>query len=172
MSCLICERVISSLLNRKMPNIRPACMETPEWWPTRNCDHRGEEGGDGGTTEMLSVIDCPNFGQVCPNQMVEDASDTQCWSQYCYLAEGGRWKIHSERPNRLFLLLRDIPCPSEFSTKEIDITILYNYPDGGAKLTNPRKPGTSFICRGVTPLRFFISCINLLAKICSQQSPS
>jgi hypothetical protein len=44
------------------------------------------------------------------------------WSQYCDSAEDGQWMINHDRPNHLFLLLRDIPCPSQFSSQEIDVT--------------------------------------------------
>ena len=55
---------------------------------------------------------------------VADASDDTYWSQYCRRAEM-KWSSHisPSTPNSMFLLLRDIPLPSNDSPDALELTI-------------------------------------------------
>jgi Family of unknown function (DUF6535) len=61
---------------------------------------------------------------VDPGKIIEltEFNHEDYWSQCCDTAEHGQWMIIPDLPNHLFLLLRDIPCPSQFSAQEIDVT--------------------------------------------------
>jgi hypothetical protein len=87
------------------------------------------------------------------------------WSQYCGSAEDGPWTISHDRPNHLFLLLRDIPCPSQFSSQEIDVAVrLSEWRNKVEK--DPQAWDDVFSNATSLPSEFFSACVTTFGNFC------
>ena len=94
----------------------------------------------------------------------EDLTREIYWSQYCD-AEDNQWTISNNRPNHLFLLLRDIPCPSEFSAQEMEVAVRLSQWRNQEK-KDPRVWGEVFSNATSLPSDFFSACVTTYGNFC------
>jgi hypothetical protein len=88
------------------------------------------------------------------------------WAQYCEAADDAQWMMNHNRPNHLFLLLRDVPSPSQFFAREIEVTSRLSQ-WRNQQLKEPHVWNEVLSDTSSLPSKFFSACVTTFGNYCS-----